>query len=184
MLRARTTPYGKHLVLLGLSETEMRQLRKGEPILIRGRQARESGLDDATVVICYGETEEDMRRELERLEPLLPPGVVASIRFDTVRYQLNPTTKETSMAGAVLDRMKSKGEWLGEKTDKLDRAQTLDRYMIEAAQEARALGTLIMRKAEEGAPGFGEEEIKPIADRFDTMLNKLGEGCAATKDIH
>lgn len=61
MIRARgTTKDGRPLVLLGLSETNLVRWRQGQPI---NTSLAVLGLH-AEVVIVYGQTEDDIRREL------------------------------------------------------------------------------------------------------------------------
>jgi hypothetical protein len=61
VIRARgTTADGRPVILLGLSEGNLTRLRQGQPI---NASLEVVGLR-AQVVILYGETEDDIRREL------------------------------------------------------------------------------------------------------------------------
>ena len=89
------------------------------------------------------------------------------------------------MSGAVLDRIKSKTEWLDGKMEGLDINKPGCRHMAEAGREAREFGAEMLRRAERDAPGFTEEEIGPLADRFDAMLGKIGEAAnEMVKSVH
>ena len=71
MKRVRAMKDGRPLAILGLSKGNLGDLHKRHPILVAGRQAREIGLTDV-MLLYYGETDDDMTRELER-HGLLPP---------------------------------------------------------------------------------------------------------------
>lgn len=53
----------RKLIGLGLSEENIKRLRKGEPILVRGD---EIGFSDMDITIFYGETEEVMYQDLKK----------------------------------------------------------------------------------------------------------------------
>lgn len=68
---------GKNILLLGLSEENVKRLKENKPIHINGS---EIGLSN-DVIIMYGETEEHLYKELE---PMIKP-----------HHRATPTTSET-----------------------------------------------------------------------------------------
>lgn len=65
MIRAlATSKHGSKVLLLGLSEMNVRKLKQGLPIHVLGEEV---GLPGISVVIMYGETEDSMREQLDSL---------------------------------------------------------------------------------------------------------------------
>lgn len=62
MLKA--TMRNGRLVLLGLSELNIQKLKEGKPILVNGGDV---GIPGKEIVIMYGQTEQDIAKELEQL---------------------------------------------------------------------------------------------------------------------
>lgn len=68
-------------IILGLTQENIDRLIKGLPMAIDTRDLRKSVMDVAagpgTVIICYGKTDEDVQREIEKgIRKKLPPGEV------------------------------------------------------------------------------------------------------------
>lgn len=55
------TEDGIHLIILGLSEDNVRELKKKRPIIVKGSTVN---VPDVDVLIMYGETEYDITEEL------------------------------------------------------------------------------------------------------------------------
>jgi hypothetical protein len=60
-----TTKSGRKFVLLGLSEVNLVRLREKKPIVVFGTELRMPELE--MLVICWGETEDDLTKELGRM---------------------------------------------------------------------------------------------------------------------
>jgi hypothetical protein len=60
-----TTKSGRKFVLLGLSELNLTRLREKKPIVVFGTEIRVPEIE--TLVICWGETEDDLTKELSRM---------------------------------------------------------------------------------------------------------------------
>lgn len=50
--------YGRPVLILGLSDENVRRLTGDQPVLIRGHELRSMGLPDIDIAIVHGETEE------------------------------------------------------------------------------------------------------------------------------
>ena len=58
-----TTASGRKFVLLGLSEGNLLRLREKKPMVVHGVEIGVPDLE--TLVICWGETEEALQKELQ-----------------------------------------------------------------------------------------------------------------------
>lgn len=61
---AGTSVDGRQVILLGLSEGNLKRLRERKPIHIHSEEFNIPGID---VIICWGPTEDDLMKELQSL---------------------------------------------------------------------------------------------------------------------
>jgi hypothetical protein len=61
---------GKRIVILGITEENVRRLRDGKPIHVHGDEV---GAPDVTIFIMYGKDNKDVARQLEETGFRLPP---------------------------------------------------------------------------------------------------------------
>lgn len=83
MIRALATRGARKMAILGIDAENVKRLRKGEPIIVAlddlgaGVGPRTPELGPIDVVICFGETLDDITRELEGLI-----GLGTSVYYD------------------------------------------------------------------------------------------------------
>lgn len=63
-----TDAAGSHILGLGLSAGNLSRLREGMPILIKKEEVKAlTGCDNMEILILYGDTEEDIKKNVEKL---------------------------------------------------------------------------------------------------------------------
>lgn len=76
MIKAVLQRGNRRLLILGLSEQNLKALRRGRPIFFVGE---EIGIDGVDFVIDGGKNEAALKRRLETLAPIDPNAIVGSI---------------------------------------------------------------------------------------------------------
>lgn len=177
MLACRAVVWGfrNGTAFLALSNLDVKHMARGESIIIERFEAvTRLGLD-ARFLLVYGEDHIEIR------EALAVQGIVLPRRgLRGPLGQLPDRTRRFFMT-LVAERIKKRNEGLREAVDKLDHSDPVCRSIRSAGEKAEALGAEMMRRAEEGAPGWDQHAAEPIVERFDGMVADMTEAASAAK---